>query len=626
MPSRQITNINPGKEFHNAQTPNTKHPNTRIPEHPTPDTRHLNTETRRWERATFWFLLITSLLRLTQLWRVELAPDEAYYWDWSRHLAWGYYDQGPFIAYLIRLTTLLFGTNEFGVRIGVWASCLGALICAYILAKRIFSPLAGFLTVVLLAATPLLTVGSLIATYDPPLVFFWALALVFLERALFGTNEAGQKRAWLWAGLAVGLGFLSKHTMLLLLPCLLLFLLISPPHRKWLRRPEPYAAFLITLLLYVGVLWWNAHHHWWTFGHLGYLAYKTKHTPLSRLGEFIGSQALLLGPGLFLACVAAGVQVFRYSRASSEEVRANKLYDATPNTEYPISEHLNTRTPETLFLFCHGFPVLLFFCLMALRSQVQANWAPCAWITPTILWAGWAALRLEEKKKKRKEEEKTEEQGTGNREQGTEDNAERGMRNDELDAHSSLITHHSSLPVLSTINYQLSTIFLTSALLTVLMLSPELRSAVGIRLQPKDDVTTQMYGWRDLAAHVQEVRKDMAKSGQPVFIAGNGYQYCALMGFYLPDHPPTYDMFLHWRLTMYAAHVERLEAHLGDNAIFFNDGESDVNDLRQIFERVEWDPPFPIRRAGSPTPIRYVHIARCYGYRRYTGLNWAVGG
>ena len=610
MPSRQTTNANRGKEFHNAQTPNIEHPKT---ENRTPE--HLNTEPRRWERATFWFLLITSLLRLTQLWRVELAPDEAYYWDWSRHLAWGYYDQGPFIAYLIRLTTLLFGTNEFGVRIGVWASCLGALICAYILAKRIFSPLAGFLTVVLLAATPLLTVGSLIATYDPPLVFFWALALVFLERALFGANEAGQKRAWLWAGLAVGLGFLSKHTMLLLLPCLLLFLLISPPHRKWLRRPEPYAAFLITLLLYTGVLWWNAHHHWWTFGHLGYLSYKTKHTPLSRLGEFIGSQALLLGPGLFIACVAAGVQVFgvgcsvfgirgfRSSRASLEEEGTNKFYDTVPNTEHRTPEHLNTRTPETLFLFCHGFPVLLFFCLMALRSQVQANWAPCAWITPTILWAGWAAFRLEEEKRRRGEEER------------------RGQGKETEDRRQKTGNYQ-----LSTINYQLLSILGTSALLTVLMLSPELRSAVGIRLQPKADVTTQMYGWRDLAAHVQKIRNTMAKSGQPVFIAGNGYQYCALMGFYLPDHPPTYDMFLHWRLTMYAAHVERLESHLGDDAIFFNDGESDVNDLRQIFERVEWDPPFPIYRAGNPTPIRYVHIARCYGYRRYTGLNWSVGG
>ena len=49
----------------------------------------------------------------------------------------------------------LFGTNEFGVRVGVWAASLGTLLCCWLLARRLFSPLAGFLTVVLLGVTPL---------------------------------------------------------------------------------------------------------------------------------------------------------------------------------------------------------------------------------------------------------------------------------------------------------------------------------------------------------------------------------------------------------------------------------------------------------------------------------------
>ena len=582
-------------------------------QYPTPNTQHPIPD-RNWERATLLFLIVTSLLRLTQLWRVELAPDEAYYWDWSRQPAWGYYDQGPFIAYLIRLTTFLFGTNEFGVRIGVWAASLGALICAYVLAKRVFSPFAGFLSVVLLGATPLMAVGSLIATYDPPLVFFWALALVFLERALFGTSEAGQKRAWVGAGLAVGLGFLSKHTMLLILPCLLLFLLISPPHRKWLRRPEPYAAFALALLLYTGVLWWNAQHHWWTFGHLGYLAYKTRHTPLSRLGEFIGSQALLLGPGLFLADVGMG----RWALGVGKNRFASALSPATDKTIHP--QH-PTPNAQRLFLFCHGFPVLIFFCLMALRSQVQANWAPCAWITPTILWAGWAAGKLDREKRRRGEEE-----NVGTQFIAPSPNAAPASDSASNPNYAQASVENRKSKIENRIRYQLAAILLTSVLLTLMMLSQDLREAVGLRLQPKDDVTVQMYGWRSLAAHVQDLRQEMGRNGQPVFVAGNGYQYCALMGFYLPDHPLACDMFLHWRLTMYAAHVERLKPHLGDNAIFINDGESDAGDLRQSFERVEWDPPFPIRRAGNPDPIRFVHVVRCYGYRRYNGLDWSVGG
>src|SRR6202521_847724 len=40
---------------------------------------------------------------------LELAADEAHYWDWSRHLDWSYYSKGPLVAWLIRLSCELFG-------------------------------------------------------------------------------------------------------------------------------------------------------------------------------------------------------------------------------------------------------------------------------------------------------------------------------------------------------------------------------------------------------------------------------------------------------------------------------------------------------------------------------------
>src|SRR4051794_8654140 len=40
---------------------------------------------------------------------LDLAPDEAHYWDWSRQLDWSYYSKGPMIALLIRASCFLFG-------------------------------------------------------------------------------------------------------------------------------------------------------------------------------------------------------------------------------------------------------------------------------------------------------------------------------------------------------------------------------------------------------------------------------------------------------------------------------------------------------------------------------------
>ena len=36
---------------------------------------------------------------------IDLGPDEAQYWSWSRHLAFGYFTKPPLIAWLIAGTT-----------------------------------------------------------------------------------------------------------------------------------------------------------------------------------------------------------------------------------------------------------------------------------------------------------------------------------------------------------------------------------------------------------------------------------------------------------------------------------------------------------------------------------------
>lgn len=535
-----------------------------------------------WHRVTIVFLIVTSLLRLCLLPMKELAADEAYYWDWSRHLALGYYDQGPLIAYLIRLTTMVAGTNEFGVRLGVWGVSCGTLIGAYAFTRRFASAKAGFLTVLFLALTPLFTAGSLIATYDPPLVFFWMLSLLALERALFTSEGRSRDRAWAAAGLWSGLGLLSKHTMLFIAPCLLLFLLLSKPHRRWLSRPQPYLAFLLMLLLYSGVLWWNATHHWWTFGHLGYLVGKDSGTPLRRFGDLVGSQTLLIGPGLFLGGIWAMGRMARTDQGQAEtEVPATVSPDGLHATqETPRGDVRNFTEAARLFLCCFGLPVLAFFCLMTLKAKVQANWAPCGWITPTIALAIFLA-----------------------------------------DARS--LPHRAARRTL----LQIGAIAVTSGMLTLLLLFPRLRLALGIRQKPGDDIENKMYGGRQMGREAGAILAEMQKEGRPVFLAGNDYQTCALLAFYVPGHPQTYDLFLGYRLNFYAARVDDLKAHIGDNALYVNETPGEDSELHTLFERVQWSGPEPVwRRPYFAQPIRSHYYGRCYEFRRFIGISRAHGG
>ncbi len=64
---------------------------------------------------------------LYNIW-LPVHPDEAYYWDWSRHLSLSYYDGPPLMAYLIRISTfLLGGATAFSVKLtSVLCATVGA--------------------------------------------------------------------------------------------------------------------------------------------------------------------------------------------------------------------------------------------------------------------------------------------------------------------------------------------------------------------------------------------------------------------------------------------------------------------------------------------------------------------
>ena len=98
-------------------------------------------------------------------------------------------------------------------------------------------------------------------TPDTPLTAAWAAELYFLERALV----AGRSGAWLGAGLFLGIGLVSKYSIGLLVPSALLFILLDPQSRRWLRRWEPYAAALIALAIFSPVIVWNAQNEWASF-------------------------------------------------------------------------------------------------------------------------------------------------------------------------------------------------------------------------------------------------------------------------------------------------------------------------------------------------------------------------
>lgn len=207
----------------------------------------------RWRLAALGVLGYALALRLVYLGLPNLLPEEAYYWLYAQHLDIGYLDHPPMVAWLIALGTSALGKTELAVRFpALLCGLVGAVFVAR-LARNLYGEVASWVALMLFAALPFAFAMGFLMTPDAPLLACWAAALYFLERALLGERP----RAFVGAGIALGLGLLSKYTIALLVPAALCFVAFDERSRRWLLRPEPYAAALLAALIFSPVIVWK---------------------------------------------------------------------------------------------------------------------------------------------------------------------------------------------------------------------------------------------------------------------------------------------------------------------------------------------------------------------------------
>lgn len=185
---------------------------------------------------------------------VPLLDGETYYWVWSKALALSYLDHPPFLAYLIRLTTL-FGDDRLLVRLGPMLGGAVIPLALFTFGREMFNVRAGLIAAGVYQLVPVLTGSGLFATPDTPLLLWWSVALVCVRRALWD-----EPRWWIATGAAIGLGMLSKMTMIALPLGILGFVLTR--RRDALRHPWPYAGTALSVALFLPVVIWNATHQW----------------------------------------------------------------------------------------------------------------------------------------------------------------------------------------------------------------------------------------------------------------------------------------------------------------------------------------------------------------------------
>src|SRR5579872_6518901 len=163
-------------------------------------------------------------------WRYGYFRDELYFIACSKHLAWGYVDQPPLVAFAAWLSAPLH-YNIVALRI---LPLLAAAITVWLAARiarelgggRFAQALAALATLLLPAY--LLLGNTLTTTSFEPLS--WTLLLYALIRLV----RTGDGRYWIAAGAAFAFGMYGKYSMLLLAFALFAGLLCTKQRRLML--------------------------------------------------------------------------------------------------------------------------------------------------------------------------------------------------------------------------------------------------------------------------------------------------------------------------------------------------------------------------------------------------------
>jgi 4-amino-4-deoxy-L-arabinose transferase-like glycosyltransferase len=500
---------------------------------------------------------------------LDLAPDEAHYWDWSRHLDWSYYSKGPLVAWLIRAGCALAGpwseshtgSLAFAVRLPAVVCGSLLLVSLYVLTVQVFGRDRLALAVVALALTlPLIAVGASVMTIDAPYTCCWGWALVLGHRAVF----RGSGWAWPAAGLLVGLGALAKYTMVLWVPSVALFLLTTPAYRGLLWRRGFWVMTLVAVLCCLPILVWNAQHGWMTFRHVARLAGLKVATLLDEPHEGPGLHPL--GPLVYLGGQCALLLVFWFC------VWAGAMWAHRPTAE---------RDAGVRYLWWLSAPMFLWFGAFSVKTGGgEVNWPVTAYLSGLVLAAAWLGRQLASPRRWYR--------------RLTAVNLALACG---VGLAATLFMHHS-----------------TSLRPALVWLSgpPTAQSPFPLR---RFDPTCRLRGYRELGVEVDRVRARLAAEGIEPVLAGCGWNMPGELGVYCAGHPQAYSVGpavgdRHSQYDLWPNPFDRPDAFRGRTFLVVG---GITPELERAFERLEPTRKFWYREGGQPVALWPITV--CHGFK-----------
>jgi 4-amino-4-deoxy-L-arabinose transferase-like glycosyltransferase len=243
--------------------------------------------------------LVRLLLHLLTNGQYGFHRDELAVLDDAHYLAWGYVAYPPLVPFAAHVSMQLFGDSLAAFRAPSALAQALAMLFAGLIARELGGRrMAQALAAIAVACVPFSMLAGSMLQYTSPDYLWWVLAAwLLLKLVNGGCNPSGSRRWWLGLGLVIGLGMMTRYTMLFCVAGIVVAILATPLRRQ-LASPWPWAGALLSLLVFAPNAWWQWRHD---FIYLEFVQHiHARDVRIGRTGGFLPGQ-LMLGAGPLLA-------------------------------------------------------------------------------------------------------------------------------------------------------------------------------------------------------------------------------------------------------------------------------------------------------------------------------------
>jgi hypothetical protein len=220
-----------------------------------------------YHRTAAIILLLGFCVRLVIAIWLPPGLDEAYYYLYTLHPDWSYFDASPLVALSTGIGVLLTGeVSQFTIRVGALFLYTFSLIFLYLAALRLYTLQIAINALAIASAIPIFQIAfGVLAIPDAQLLFFWAMSLWLATDEFFNYKVYQPSYRLTLLCLTVGLACLAKYDGLMFGIGLVGFCLFNSKYRRALSSPWLFVGIPIFLLTVSPTLYWNINHDWASF-------------------------------------------------------------------------------------------------------------------------------------------------------------------------------------------------------------------------------------------------------------------------------------------------------------------------------------------------------------------------